>query len=69
MKYQVRIEFQRVQAFLFAVPRLRDMVGANVLLGETIRVTLPEIARKFGSASSAVTPPLGFPSSPIFASL
>ena len=35
----VRIEFQRVQSFLFAVPRLSEMVGANVLMGETLRET------------------------------
>ncbi len=29
----VKIEFQRVQTFLFAVPRLADIVGANALLG------------------------------------
>jgi len=47
--YLVKIEFQRVQTFLFAVPRLRDMVGANVLLGEAIRVKMPELAIDCGS--------------------
>jgi len=41
--YQVNIEFLRVQTFLFAVPRLRNMVGANVLLGEMIRLRLPQL--------------------------
>lgn len=40
----VSVEFRRVQAFLFEVPRLRDMVGANVLLGEVLRVELPALA-------------------------
>lgn len=45
---RVHIEFQRVQAWLFTVPRLRAMVGANALLGETLRVKLPELARDTG---------------------
>lgn len=44
----VHIQFQRVQTWLFAVPRLRAMVGANTLLGETLRVKLPELARQGG---------------------
>lgn len=47
---RVHIEFQRVQPWLFAVPRLRAMVGANALLGETLRVALPELARVTGRA-------------------
>ncbi len=42
---RVHIELSRVQAWLFAVPRLRAMVGANALLGETLRVALPRLAR------------------------
>jgi hypothetical protein len=45
---QVHIELQRVQTWLFAVPRLRAMVGANALLGETLRVALPKLARETG---------------------
>lgn len=45
----VHIEFQRVQTWLFAIPRLRAMVGANALLGETLRVVLPKLARDTGS--------------------
>jgi len=47
--YQVNIEFLRIQTFLFLVPRLRDMIGANVLLGETIRVKLPDLAKQTNS--------------------
>jgi len=43
---RVHIEFQRVQTWLFAVPRLRAMVGANALLGEVLRVALPDLARR-----------------------
>jgi hypothetical protein len=45
---RVHIELQRVQTWLFAVPRLRAMVGANALLGETLRVALPKLAREAG---------------------
>ncbi len=47
---RVHVEFQRVQTWLFAVPRLRAMVGANALLGETLRVALPDLARKTGGS-------------------
>lgn len=35
--YLVRIELKRVQTYLFEVPRLSVMVGANALMGETLR--------------------------------
>lgn len=38
------IEFRGIQKFIFASPRLRDMVGANVLIGETIRRKLVALA-------------------------
>ena len=44
----VHFELQRVQTWLFGVPRLRAMVGANALLGETLRVVLPKLARETG---------------------
>ncbi len=43
---RVHIELQRVQTWLFAVPRLRAMVGANAMIGETLRIALPELARR-----------------------
>jgi len=43
---RVHIEFQRVQTWLFAAPRLRAMVGANTLLGEVLRIRLPALARE-----------------------
>lgn len=48
---RVRLEFKRVQTFLFEVPRLRAMVGANVLLGELLRYELPEIYRSIQAAA------------------
>ncbi len=42
----VKITFQRIQQFLFAVPRLKAMIGANALLGETIRNELVSLAQK-----------------------
>lgn len=46
--HRVHIELQRVQTWLFMVPRLRAMVGANVILGETLRIELPNLARQTG---------------------
>ena len=40
--HRVRVEPKRVQTFLFEVPRLRAMVGANVLLGEFLRFELAD---------------------------
>lgn len=45
---RIHIELQRVQTWLFAVPRLRAMVGANALLGETLRVRLTKLAGEIG---------------------
>lgn len=46
---RVHVELQRVQTWLFAVPRLRAMVGANTLLGEVLRIRLPALAREQSS--------------------
>ena len=48
----VHIELQRVQTWLFAVPRLKAMVGANALLGETLRIKLPSLAKTPPSGSA-----------------
>lgn len=45
---RVHIELQRVQTWLFSVPRLRAMVGANTLLGEVLRTDLPDLACETG---------------------
>ena len=47
MNYIVRIELQRVQTFLFAVPRLADIIGANALLGKVLRYDLPKLALSY----------------------
>lgn len=59
---RVHIELQRVQSWLFAVPRLRAMVGANVLLGETLRVSLPNLARVTGRGWMLATTTERYPS-------
>jgi hypothetical protein len=41
---RVVIEFKRIQTYLFAVPKLRTVLGANALMGEMLRLTLPELA-------------------------
>jgi len=46
--YQVKIEFLRIQTFLFSVPRLRNMLGANAILGQVIRCELPKLAQDCG---------------------
>ena len=42
----VCIEVKRVQTFLFAVPKLKAMLGANAMIGETIRNGLFDLANK-----------------------
>lgn len=65
----VHIEFQRVQTWLFAVPRLRAMVGANAVLGETLRVALPKLSRDTSHgwtlAPSTETYPAADPNDPL----
>ena len=38
---RIRIEFKRVQTYLFEVPRLRAMLGANAAVGELLRSRRP----------------------------
>ena len=52
----VHIEFQRVQAWLFSVPRLRGMVGANTLLGEVLRRHLIELAKGGNDGAWSLAP-------------
>jgi len=40
---QVEISLKRVQTFIFEVPRLKTMLGANALIGEVMRNDLPEL--------------------------
>ena len=40
----LKIEFLRIQTFLFAIPRLKPMLGANALLGRVMRYELPKLA-------------------------
>ena len=42
---QVEIELKRIQTFLFQVPRLKAMLGANALVGQTMRIELANLAR------------------------
>jgi len=53
---RVHIQFERVQTWLFSAPRLRAMVGANVLLGEVLRVRLPHLAKKQDGWKLATVP-------------
>lgn len=47
--YKVELEFKRIQTYLFASPRLRAMLGANAVLGRTIRIELTELAKSCGA--------------------
>lgn len=41
---QVDVELKRIQTFLFQVPQLKAMLGANALVGEVMRVKLAQLA-------------------------
>jgi len=43
----LKIESQRAQTFLFKVPRLADMDGANALLGDLFRRALPQALESY----------------------
>jgi len=65
---RVHLQLQRVQTWLFAVPRLRAMVGANALLGKALRVELPKLARETGRwvlAPSGEAYPAADPNDPL----
>lgn len=53
--YRVRIELKRIQTYLFAVPRLRTILGANALIGETLRQRLGAAAADAGAALPATS--------------
>jgi hypothetical protein len=48
----VKLEFERVQTYLFAVPELKAMIGANTLLGEVLRGRLG--ANGFGAGADSL---------------
>lgn len=43
--YRVRLELKRIQTWLFLVPKLKTIVGANSLLGEFLRIKCPDLSR------------------------
>lgn len=46
--FQLKIELKRVQTFIFEVPRLKAMLGANALIGQTMRHELPALIKGKG---------------------
>lgn len=56
----LKIEFQRVQTYLFQVPRLAAMDGANALLGDLVRQQLPKALSDFlcHTADTSILAPL-----------
>lgn len=47
--FKLTIELKRVQTFIFEVPRLKAMLGANALIGQTMRHELPALLGEQGS--------------------
>jgi hypothetical protein len=47
--FKLTIELKRVQTFIFEVPRLKAMLGANALVGQTMRHELPKLLNGRGS--------------------
>lgn len=43
MTYTLEISLKRVQTFIFDVPRLKAMLGANALVGQVLRHELPQL--------------------------
>ena len=48
-RIKVNLSLKRVQTFIFDVPRLKAMLGANALIGETLRLGLTERAIACGA--------------------
>ena len=46
---KLEINLKRVQTFIFEVPRLKAMLGANALIGQTMRHELPQLLGKRGA--------------------
>ncbi|BCU08288.1 Cas10/Cmr2 second palm domain-containing protein [Allochromatium tepidum] len=46
---KLTLELKRVQTFIFEVPRLKAMLGANALIGQTMRHELPALPANQGS--------------------
>ena len=68
MLHIVHIKLQRVQTWLFAVPRLRAMVGANALLGRAIRTELRDFvisAKGYSTCENANDYPEPHPDDPL----
>ncbi|MCC8994148.1 MAG: hypothetical protein LM550_10780 [Candidatus Contendobacter sp.] len=55
--FQLKIELKRVQTFIFEVPRLRAMLGANALIGQTMRHELTALLRQEGKGLRLNWPP------------
>ncbi|MFA7074442.1 MAG: hypothetical protein WC234_04555, partial [Endomicrobiaceae bacterium] len=45
--YYLRIKTQKVQSFIFKIPRLKTMLGANSLLGEFFVKELPNLRKEY----------------------
>lgn len=50
----VELEFKRIQTYLFSSPRLKAMLGANSVLGRTIRIKLVELAKEHDACADSI---------------
>lgn len=49
--FRVRLELKRIQTWLFLVPKLKTIVGANTLLGEFVRIRCATLAVEHGACA------------------
>lgn len=54
---ELKLSLKRVQTFIFEVPRLKAMLGANALVGQVLRHELSKLLNKHGKSESLSWPP------------
>lgn len=55
--HELHLELKRVQTFIFQVPKLKAMVGANALIGSTLRHDLTQTLLDFRARHPFTAPP------------
>lgn len=58
---ELHLKLEKIQTWLFSIPRLRAMVGANVLLAEVLHEKLPSLVRETGRPWKLAAPEGAFP--------
>ncbi len=54
--FKLEISLKRVQSFIFDVPKLKAMLGANAMIGETMRNVLPRLMERNGKGCKFIWP-------------